>query len=244
MKIFGWEHLTFLAVYIAISVVSLVLIKLYVKKERTQDIVVRCVGVLLFAFILWSRIALTIKNKDYTYLIPSSFCGMSSFVLSMATIFGKRNNFVLHFVVHFAVVGCVLTLAYPDFIETSPSIFYSIPFSGLMHHAISLFLCVLLYMIDWFRPSYKKAWSIVSGFTAYITVGAFLIAVCKHSDAFYINKPILAGTPFTIWVIAPVFAVSYAVFIASYELIRIKIQKKKQENIDKKLVKIILDDKF
>lgn len=231
-------HLT---VCIIIAVVSLVLIKIYAKKEKTQDIVVRCVGVLLLAFILWNRISLTINSKNLTYLIPDSFCGMSSFVLSMATIFGKRNNFILHFVVHFAVVGCVATLAYPDFIETSPSIFYSMTFSGLMHHAISLFLCILLYMINWFRPSYKKAWSLLVGFMAYMTVGTFLISVCKHRDAFYINKPILSGTPLTVWVMLPIFVVLYTVFIVLYEIISRKVKNKKQE---KDLVKIILDDNF
>lgn len=39
-KIFGWEHLTFLAVFVVIMVVALILIKKYAKTEKSQNIIV------------------------------------------------------------------------------------------------------------------------------------------------------------------------------------------------------------
>lgn len=38
-QIFGWQHLTFLAIFIVISVVTLVLVKKYAKSTKSQDII-------------------------------------------------------------------------------------------------------------------------------------------------------------------------------------------------------------
>ena len=75
--------------------------------------------------------------------------------------------------------------------------------------------------------SYKKWKNLVIGFMAYITLGAFLMFVLDVNTAFYINSPILDGTPLTVWVLAPIFAVGYALYMLAYELIKRKIQKRK-----------------
>lgn len=241
-KIFGWEHLTYLAVCLIIAITSLVLIKIYAKKEKVQNIIVRCVGFLLFACVIWNRVELVLHTNNWAYIVPDSFCGMSSFVLGLTTMFGKRNNAVLHFVFYVAVVGDVVTLAYPDFIETTSSLFVRMTFSGLTHHAISWYLCTLLLVVNWFRPNYKRSGNLVVGFLAYITVGAFLISVLKRNDAFYIFNPILSGTPLTVWVLAPIFTIIYISFMIVYELIKRKLKKKEKPDVD--LVKIIKSNNF
>ena len=105
-----------MAVYLVLSIVTLIIIKHFVKDIKKQDIVVRCVGLLLFILFVWNRIELVVSNNNWAYIIPNSFCVMSSFVLSLTVMFGKRNNIVLHFVVYLAFLGSVLTLIYPDFI--------------------------------------------------------------------------------------------------------------------------------
>ena len=237
-QIFGYEHLTFLAIFIVISVVTLVLIKKYAKSTKAQDVIVRCVGVLLFACILWNRISIAIKNGDALGLIPNTFCGLSSLVLSLAVIFGKRNNNVLHFVVHVAFIGDLLTIAYPDFIGQNISFFYGATMSGFLHHATGLYLCILLRLVNWFTPTYKKWLNLVIGFLAYITFGTFLIHVLNLGSAFYINSPILNGTPLTVWVIAPVFGVGYAIYMIALELLRRRKKKAKQVSFNQ-IIKII-----
>lgn len=228
-KIFGWQHLTFLAIFFTFAVVSLILIKIYAKSKSVQDIIIRVSGGLLFIFILWNRIAISISHNNFIYLIPDSFCGMSSLVLACATIFGKRNNNVLHFVFYFAVVGDVITIFYPDFIGQNSSFFYSNTISGLLHHAFGLYLAILICLVGWFVPNYKKAGNVVIGFMAYITLGTFLISVLGYDDAFYINHPILSGTPLTVWILIPIFIALYVVFMVIYELIKRKINNKKKE---------------
>lgn len=231
-KVFGWQHFTYLAVCIVISIISIILIKKYVKKEKYQDIVVKCIGGILLALILWNRIEIVLSNKNWAYLIPNTFCGMSSLVLALTTLLGKRNNNVLHFVFYLAFVGCVATLIYPDFIGQSSSIFYGKTISGLMHHTVSLYLCILMCTIGWFVPDYKKSWNLVVGFLAYITLGAFLISVLDIRDSFYIYDPILSGTPLTVWVLMPIFVAVYVLFMVIYELVKKKIKIKKQQNIN------------
>lgn len=240
-QIFGWEHLTYLAVFLVFMVASLVIIKIYAKSTKVQDIIVRCTGLLLFIFILWNRIAICISHQRATYIIPDSFCGMSSLVLALAVIFGKRNNNVLHFVFYFAILGDVLSVFYPDFIGQASSIFYSNTISGLLHHSFGLLLCILLCLVGWFSPNYKKSGNIVIGFMAYITVGAFLMSVFDYSDAFYINHPILSGTPLTVWVLIPIFVALYTLFMVIYELVRRKLQKK-NDSFTK--IKKVLNEKF
>lgn len=233
-QVFGWEHLTYLAIFIVISVVSLVCIKKYAKNEKTQDIIVRCIGGVLLATIVWNRIAIAVSQSNAWRLFPDSFCGMSSLVLALAVLIGKRNNNVLHFVVHVAFLGALLTIFYPDFIGQNPSFFYSNTISGLLHHSISLYLCILLYLIGWFTANWHKWPNLVIGFMAYITFGTFLISVLGYGDAFYINSPILDGTPLTVWIIAPTFGVGYALFMLVYELIKRKLAKRKTQSANEK----------
>ncbi len=226
-KIFGWQHFTYLAVCIVLAVVSLILIKIYVKSEKGKFITIKVVAGLLLASILWNRITLAVTGKNWTNIIPNTFCGMSSLVLALACLIGKKNNNVLHFVFYLAVVGDFVTLIYPDFIGQSTSIFYSKTISGLLHHTIGLYLCVLLVMLGRFTPNYKKWTNLVIGFMAYITLGAFMMSVFDYDNAFYITKPILSGTPLTVWVLAPIFAALYISFFIIYELVKKKLVKKK-----------------
>ena len=239
-QVFGWEHLTYLAVFIVLAVVSLVLIKIYAKSEKAIFIIVKVVAGILLCLILWNRICICISNNNWSYLIPNTFCGMSSLVLSLACLIGKKNNEVMHFVCHVALFGDILTLAYPDFIGQNPSLFYPNTISGLLHHTVGLYLCVLLLMTKYFVPNYKKWPNLVIGFMAYITIGAFQMSVFGYNSAFYINDPILSGTPLTVWIIAPVLAVGYALFFICYEPIKKKIAEKKlatSKNIETENVK-------
>ena len=225
--IFGTEHIIFLVIFVILAVVSLILIKKFVKTEKTKMIIIKVLAALLLCAVVCNRICISIKNSDWTSLIPNTFCGLDSLVLALALLIGRKNNAVLHFVVYVGFVGGLVTLIYPDFIENYPSIFDPLSFSGLLHHAFTLYLCILVQVVGWFTPDYKKWKNLVIGFMAYITLGAFLMFVLDVNTAFYINSPILNGTPLTVWVLAPIFAVGYALYMLAYELIKRKIQKHK-----------------
>ena len=243
-KIFGWEHLTFLAVFVAVMVVALILVKKFAKTVKTQNIIVKCVALILFITVVWNRISLAVLKNNPAMLIPNTFCGMSNLVLSLAVLFGGRNNNVLHFVFYFAIVGGFVTLIYPDFLENYPTFFHTVTTSGLLHHALSFFLCVLLELVGYFSPNYKKWPNLVIGFLAYMTVGAFLIFVLDVSTAFYMNHPCISGTPLTVWVLIPIFAGVYALYMTCHELIKRKLKnRKKNKEVEfETLMKIVKEN--
>ena len=226
-EIFGWQHLVYLAIFVVFMVVNLILIKIYIKDEKAKDITVKVVASLLLVFIIWNRISVSISHKSWTLIIPDTFCGMSSLVLALACLIGKRDNEVLHFVFYVAILGGFLTIIYPDFIGQNPSFFYTNTISGLLHHSFAFYLCLLLLITKYFTPNYKKWPNLVIGFMAYITLGAFEMSVFGYYDAFYINNPILSGTPLNVWLLAIIFAVLYVLFFVIYELVKRKIYKNK-----------------
>lgn len=63
-KIFGWEHLTFLAVFVVVMTVALILTKKYAKTEKSQNIIVKCVAGILFMLVLWNRISLAVLKNN------------------------------------------------------------------------------------------------------------------------------------------------------------------------------------
>ncbi len=226
--IFGKEHIIFLIIFFIVSIVSLILIYKFVKSEKAKFITVKIFALLLLCAIVCNRIFIAVTSNDWRKIIPNSFCGLDSLVLSLAILLGKKDNDILHFVVYFTFVGGLGTILYPTFIKTYDSIFHPITFSGLMHHALSLYICILVQVIGWFTPNYKKWKNLVIGFLAYITLGTFLIFVLGINTAFYINSPVIDDTPLTIWVIAPIFAVGYALYMLFYELIKRNIRKNKK----------------
>jgi hypothetical protein len=77
-------------------------------------------------------------------------------------------------------------------------------------------------MFGWIQITWRKWYYSLFGFTCYLTVGAFLMSVFEVSDAFHIVEPMLSGTPLTVWVVAPIYAVGYGAVLAAIELARRK----------------------
>jgi hypothetical protein len=222
--VFGKEHWIYLAIFVLVSVAVLFLGKKYAKCERSQAIFLKSLALALFATILMNRLSQVFRYGmvRWEQIIPDSFCGMSSLVLSLAVLLGKKNNPVLHFVWFLALIGGVITMAYPSFLDQGPTIFYLPTISGLLHHSFAIIMVVALLLFDQIQITYKKWYYSIFGFTCYLTVGAFLMSVFHVSDAFHIVEPMLSGTPLTVWVVAPIYAVGYGSVLAIIELVRRK----------------------
>lgn len=222
MKIFGWEHLTYLAVFVVLSVVGLFCAKKFAKTEKSQRIVLKSIALVLLIAILTNRISIALKTEtpNWSQLIPDSYCGMSSLVLSLSVLLGKKDNNVLHFVWFIALLGGTITMFYPDFLAQNPSIFYIPTISGLLHHSISIVMVIALFLFNYINVTYKKWYCTPIGFAGYITIGAFLMGVFGRSDAFHIINPLLSGTPLNTWVIMPIYAVVYGLVLLGFELVR------------------------
>ena len=222
LNVFGSVHLIYLAITITLSVIGLFCAKKFAKSDKSQTIILKSVALLLFIWILINRLSQVFRYDivRWNQIIPDSFCGMTSLVLSLAVIFGKKDNNIFHFTWFLALVGAVITLAYPTFLNQGPSVFYLPTISGLLHHSLALVMVVLLLLFNQIHITYKKWYCSLFGFTAYFTIGAFQMSVFGFSDSFHIVEPMISGTPLTAWVVAPIYIFGYSAVILAIELIR------------------------
>ena len=230
LDVFGGVHLIYLAITLSISAGGLFLAKKFAKSERSQKIILKSIAALLFVWIIINRLSQVFRYSDVRWeqIIPDSFCGMTSLVLSLSVLFGKKDNPVYHFVWALGLVGATITIFYPTFLDQGPSVFYLPTISGLLHHSITLVMIVALFLFGQIHVTYKKWYCTLFGFTSYLTVGAFQMAVFGLSDSFHIVEPMLDGTPLTVWVIAPIYLAGYALVLLAFEIVR-KIKRKKAD---------------
>lgn len=229
LRVFGTVHIIYLLITLSLSFVALLGAKKLAKTERAQAIFLKSLAALLLIWIIINRLSQVYRysNVRWEQIIPDSFCGMTSLVLALAVLFGKKNNNVYHFVWALGLVGALITIFNPTFLDQGPSIFYLPTISGLLHHSLALTLVVALLLLDQINITYRKWYCTLFGFTAYLSVGAFQMSVLGLSDAFHIVEPILSGTPLTAWVMAPIYLVGYGLMLLIIELVR----KHKQQSL-------------
>lgn len=234
-EIFGWQHLIILFVSIALMVSSIIVMCKYVHEEKTKVLILKIVAGVLLVSIITNRLSIVFKydTPEWNRLIPDSFCGMSSLVLSLAVLLGKKDNDVLHFVWFMALLGGGLTMFYPDFIGQASSVFYLPTISGILHHTIAVYLVLLILIFKHMTITYKKWYCTLFGFTCYITIGACEITALGLADAFYIHKPVLSGTPLNVWVLMPIYIALYGGVLGVIEWVRYRKNKKNMDNTSK-----------
>ena len=225
-KLFGIEHILYIVITTIIGGVGLLIAYKYAKKEKTQTIILKCLAIFLFVSILTNRLSQVFRYDVIRWycIIPDSYCGMTSLVLSLAVLLGKKDNGVLHFTWLLGLFGGVSTVIYASFVDQGPTLFYLPTISGLLHHSFSATLVIALLMFKQIDITYKKWYYTLFGFTCYITVGVFLMYKFEVNDAFHIVEPLLPNTNLTAWVMGPIYAISYAIILFSIEFVKKKTQ--------------------
>lgn len=223
-ELFGIEHILYIIISTVICGSFVVLAYKFARKENIKVIILKVVGILLFISIMTNRLSQVFRYEEIRWyaIIPDSYCGMTSLVLSLAVIFGKKDNCVLHFVWLLGIFGGISTVIYATFVGQGPTIFYLPTISGLLHHSFSATLVVMLLLFKQINITYKKWYYSLFGFTCYLTIGAFLMSVFGMSDAFHIAEPLIPDTFLTTWVMAPMYAVGYALILIIVEILKKK----------------------
>lgn len=223
-QLFGTEHILYILISTVVAVITLVLARKTAVTEKSQRIFLKILALLLLAAILANRLSQVFRYGTVRWycIIPDSFCGMTSLVLALAVLFGKKDNCVLHFVWLLGLFGGISTVIYATFVDQNISFFYLPTISGLLHHSLSATLSVALLQFRQIDITYKKWHYTFFGFTAYLTLGAFLMHTFKLSDAFHIAEPLIPGTPLTAWVMAPMYAAGYGLVLLGVEIAKRK----------------------
>ena len=223
-ELFGIEHILYIIISTLILGGGLVFAFVFVKNDKIQNVILKGIAFLLFVSIMGNRLSQVFRYDDIRWycIIPDSFCGMTSLVLSLAVLFGKKDNAVLHFVWLLGLFGGISTVIYATFVGQGPTIFYLPTITGLLHHSFSATLVIALLMYKQINITYKKWYYTLFGFTCYLTVGAFLMHTFDLSDAFHIAEPLISDTPLTAWVMAPMYAAGYAIVLFIVEICKKK----------------------
>ena len=223
-QLFGPEHILYIVVSTVLCGSALLLGKKLAKTDKSQSIFLKSLALLLLVAIMANRLSQVFRYAEVRWyaIIPDSFCGMTSLVLAVAVLFGKKDNCAYHFLWLLGLFGGISTVIYATFVGQGPTIFYLPTISGLAHHSLSATVVIALLMLGQIRITYKKWYCTFFGFTAYMTLGAFLMATFPITDAFHIAEPLLSDTPLTAWVMGPMYAFAYALILGIIELCRKK----------------------
>ena len=226
-QLFGIEHMLYIVITTILGGAGLLLAKKFAKTDKAQSGVLKLLALLLFIAIVTNRLSQVFRygNVRWYCIIPDSICGMTSLMLSIGVLFGKKDNGILHFTWLLGLFGGISTVIYATFVDQDVSFFYLPTISGLLHHSLAAMVAVAVLMFRYMEISYKKWHCTAFGFMGYVTVGAFLMNIFDLSDAMHLAEPLLDDTPLTIWVMAPMYAVAYGSILFVAELV-----KRKKEN--------------
>lgn len=221
--IYCTEHIVFLALFFVLAAVGTVLVIRFAKSEKSRSIIVKVSAAVLLVLIVTNRISVTaaqVSSEPELYswlnLLPYTFCGLASLVYALSALFGKDNNTVFHFIVYFGFFGGLATLFYPDFLETQT--FWDIrTTTGLLHHAVMVWMSALLVATGKFRPDAKKWYVYPIGYCLVMLLGLFELDGLGFNEAMNIGKPLVSSLPvltswYVIGAVSSVFTVLISLF--------------------------------
>lgn len=221
---FSIAHIIYLILNIIWFIVGAILIKKYVKDEKTKILIIRISGLLLIITVTIMRIIATIEDiRDYPldykwyHVFPQSYCSFTSFTLGFAALFFKKDNIVFHFAVYMAIYGGGLSTIYPEYLSDNLPFFSLNGVTSLLHHSLQLWIVTLILTNKFMIPSYKKIYAMAIGFGSMLLVGVFELFVLKYPAAMNLTKPLSEDIgPITSWYvlyIASIFVTLFFVFI-------------------------------
>lgn len=203
-------HIIYLIVTLLLTIIGTLIIIYKVKSEKTKTYIITISAILLFIAISVNRISVTymqVKNDGDSWirLLPNTFCGLASLLLSVTVLVSKKdnlkNNVVLHFVCYYGFFGAIASDIYPDYLESQT--FTDIrSLTGLLHHSLMLWLICCLLATKRIKPDIKKFICYPAGYAIVMILGVFEKYVLKFNHAMNIGSPLISSLPIlTSWYI-------------------------------------------
>lgn len=157
-QLFGIEHILYIVISAVLGGAGLLLAKKFAKTEKAQSNVLKLLALLLFISIVTNRLSQVFRYGGVRWycIIPDSICGMTSLMLSIGVLFGKKDNGIVHFTWLLGLFGGISTVIYATFLDQDVSFFYLPTISGLMHHSFAAMLAVAVLMFRYMEISYKN----------------------------------------------------------------------------------------
>lgn len=220
-KTFGVEHIVYMIVSFLITIVALVLIKIFCKTEKQKTIAYKIsAGILLLVVVLNNIFIYQWVNE----VKLDSLCGTLSLLFAIFALVCKKDSPCLHFVTYTSLLACLMATIYPTYIGQGSTIFFPSTITSLLHHSISFYMAVLTLLIGRITPDIKKWYVWPLGYCAIITFGLFNIKIRGKSDSMYINYPVISGTILNWLYLGLMFFALYMLFLIIYDTIKNKKQ--------------------
>lgn len=224
--IYGIYHI----IYLIIALVLIIGFVFFIKIKKIEGLALKRIlkiwGIVWLISILINRFSVTYydvvinKREGYTWLnlIPYTYCGLCSLVLSITLICGKYDHFLFHSLGYYGLAGGLITMFYPDFLE-SQTFFDSRSLSGLVHHSLMFGAILILILTKQMIPRLKKWWYLPLGLCGVMTLGLVEMEALGFPKAMQINEPLLKSLPIlTSWYIVDlVLIIVQIIFLIIYE---------------------------
>lgn len=219
VKLYSFPHILYLLITLIVIAVAVILVKKYVKNQKTLNIVIKILAAVLLVSVIINRLTLAIMFDNWKLFIPGSFCGVTSFALSIAVLTTKKNSIFLHCLAYVGFVGGIITLVYPDFIAQDASIFYMPTITGLIHHSLITLLVTVMSVTGYFVPTIKKWYALVLGLCCYMTYGLFLVDIAGI-QALSIGQDFEGIKGLTWFNVGLIFIAGCLIYMGIYDLIK------------------------
>lgn len=179
----GIFHIVYFVISTVLLVVSLILIKKFVKNEKSKAILVKVFSAILLALIITNRIGNAIQRVNvehlegitWLYVFPETICGVCAFALSISLLFFKKDNGATNAVMYMAFAGGLASTFYPDFLNLQ-GLWELGTMTSVICHTVMLFLVCLVIILGYVKPSTRK-W--------YYQPIAYMLMICY--GLFYLN---------------------------------------------------------
>ena len=239
--VYGVFHI----VYLVVAVMAMILEIIILKKKKISDdklqLILKIEGAIWLISVLLNRFVVTysdvvINNREgYTWLnlIPNTYCGICSLVLSISLMTLKKDNFIFHSLGYLGLVGGFVTMLYPDFLD-SQSIFDLRSITGLLHHTLMFSIMLKMMLFGYMQPTIKKCSYFTLGICVIMTLGVLEKDAFKFTKAMEIGDPLLKSLKvLTSWYITDLLLIiCHFVFLVIHE------KRKTHENLKDILKKV------
>lgn len=219
-KVFGYQHLIYIAVFLVVTAVSVIVVRKKAHDGRFTEAVMRLTGGILVALLIWNRFSIAAFKGNQMLLIPDSFCGLCSLCFGLTALIGKRDNILLHYFVYLGIYGGAINTVYPDYLGQADSFLFPATISGMLHHSVSLYLGILMLVTGYIRPTVKKFYVFPLGMCVFLAYGLLLMDWLGFEKAMYIHQPLIENSVLTWYFVGLLIMVAQAVFLGTVELVR------------------------
>lgn len=228
--VWGVEYIIYFIVTTLLLVLGLFLIKRYVKKEKTIKVVVKITAACLLILFILNRIGYMIQYiyiepvEGYSWLnvFPETLCSVSSLLFAIAVLFLKKDNFLIHGIIHMALLGAIETCLYPSFLN-SQGLWEVGTITSLLYHTCMLFLALLVIITKYVNLTIKKWYIQPIVFMLIICYGLFYWQVILQGsnvdNILNINMPFISSMPIlsSWWMIGLAYLAWDILFLYMYD---------------------------